>query len=560
MPGAEPGSDSGLTQPLVLPESLRQRIRAVLDDADDEAPQLGNGALSAEPGAPPGQDAPPVAEAPQQAVAPAERPASLPRRVPGANNAPGPPAHIARAAMLPSLVYPPPEEIVAAVPAATLGAIAAAGGTLSGAAAQPEAAAPAKAAQPDAAAPPGPATVPAPEPQLVVAPRAPAEECPGRPDQRDGKTVSPEQETASRDELPSEQKGGEASLGQAQLHGASRLARRPGESTTEAPVPPPTAAPPKFAPPESVPPQPAPASPEAPALPPGRPGRSHRLIGAVMLLLLVAVVFLLHQHGNSGKPIAPTTTPTAAASSPPGPRTEAEVRAATAAWVASQVSRADPISCDQAMCQALRAHGVPAADLMVLRPGGGKPLRSHVIVVTPTVTKMVGTEFLTADAPATIASFGSGSRQESVRVIYPQGAAAYAAALRQDIAQRKANEVTLLENQRVTAPPAARRQLQGGQVDSRLLLILGQLASQQRLSIVAFGDRGPGASPGVPLRSADLAVTGDAAARARQMASFAHQLQDFFASARIRAVRLANGQEAVQVAFAAPSPFGVLNR
>ena len=197
---------------------------------------------------------------------------------------------------------------------------------------------------------------------------------------------------------------------------------------------------------------------------------------------------------------------------------------------------------------------------MVLKPGGGEPLRSHVIVVTPTVTKMVGTEFLTADAPATIASFGSGSRQVSVRVIYPQGAAAYAAALRQDIAQRKANEVTLLENQRVTARPAARRQLQGGQVDSRLLLTLGQLASQQRLSIVTFGDRGPGASPGVPLRSADLAVTGDAAARARQMASFAHQLKDFFASARIRAVRLANGQEVVQVAFAAPSPFEVLNR
>ena len=79
---------------------------------------------------------------------------------------------------------------------------------------------------------------------------------------------------------------------------------------------------------------------------------------------------------------------------------------------------------------------------------------------------MVGTEFLTADAPAAIASFGSGSRQDSVRLIYPQGAAAYAAALRQDIAERKPNEVTLLENPRVTAPPAARQQLQGGQVDS----------------------------------------------------------------------------------------------
>ena len=277
---------------------------------------------------------------------------------------------------------------------------------------------------------------------------------------------------------------------------------------------------------------------------------------ALILALAGSLAFLLRRPGGTAQAIVPTTRPTASAA----PRTAAEVRAATAAWVASQVSRAKPISCDPVMCQALRADGVPAADLLVLRPGGGDPLRSGVIVVTPTVTKMVGTEFLTADAPAAIASFGSGSRQDSVRVIYPQGAAAYAAALRRDIADRKANESALLENPRVTAPPAARRQLQGGQVDSRLLLTLGQLASQWPLSIVAFGDRAPGASPGVPLRSADLAVTGDAAGRARQMSAYAHQLQDFFASARIRAVRLANGQDVVRVEFAAPSPLGVLNR
>ena len=277
---------------------------------------------------------------------------------------------------------------------------------------------------------------------------------------------------------------------------------------------------------------------------------------ALILALAGSLAFLLRRPESTAQSIDPTTRPTASAA----PRTAAEVRAATAAWVASQVSRAKPISCDPVMCQALRADGVPASDLLVLRPGGGDPLRSGVIVVTPTVTKMVGTESLTAGAPAAIASFGSGSRQDSVRVIYPQGAAAYAAALRQDIAERKANEVTLLENPRVTAPPSVRQQLQGGQVDSRLLLTLAQLASQWPLSIVALGDRAPGASPGVPLRSADLAVTADAVGRARQMAAFARQLQDFYASARIRAVRLANGQDVVQVAFPAPSPLGVLNQ
>ena len=278
---------------------------------------------------------------------------------------------------------------------------------------------------------------------------------------------------------------------------------------------------------------------------------------ALVLALAGSLAFLLKRQGGTAQAIAPTVGPSASASAEPG--TAAEVRDAAAAWVAGQVSRAKPISCDPVMCQALRAHGVPAANLLVLKPGGGAPLRSRVIVVTAAVTKMVGTEFLTADAPAAIASFGSGSRQVSVRLIYPQGAAAYAAALRQDIAERKSGEVTLLENPRVTAPPAVRHQLQGGQVDPRLLLTLAQLASQWRLSIVAFGDRAPGASPGVPLRSADLAVTGDAAGQAQQMSAFAHQLKIFFASAQIRAVRLANGQDVVQVEFPAPSPLGLLN-
>jgi hypothetical protein len=279
---------------------------------------------------------------------------------------------------------------------------------------------------------------------------------------------------------------------------------------------------------------------------------------ALVLALAGSLAFLLKRQGATVQAVAPTAGPSVSAN--PAAGTAAEVRAAAAAWVASQVSRAKPISCDPVMCQALRAHGVPAADLLVLKPGGGAPLRSRVIVVTAAVTKMVGTEFLTADAPAAIASFGFGSRQVSVRLIYPQGAAAYAAALRQDIAERKSGEATLLENPRVTAPPAVRRQLQGGQVDPRLLLTLAQLASQWRLSIVAFGDRAPGASPGVPLRSADLAVTGDAAGQAQQMSAFAHQLQGYFASARIRAVRLPNGQDVVQVEFAAPSPLGVLHR
>ena len=148
-PGGEPGWGSGLTQPLALPESVRQRIRAALDYAADEAPPLEHDAVQ-------------EAEAPPEAEAPGGQPASLPRRVPGANNAPEPPTHLTRPAMLPSLVHPRPAETVAAVPAAALAAIAAAAGTPSDVAAGPQAAAPAEvAAWPAPAVPSEPGLVPA---------------------------------------------------------------------------------------------------------------------------------------------------------------------------------------------------------------------------------------------------------------------------------------------------------------------------------------------------------------------------------------------------------------
>jgi hypothetical protein len=506
VPGGKPGLGIGLTQPLALPESLRQRIRAALDYADDEAPTLEHDAVQEveaplEAGVPAGPQTAAPAEAavwPAPAIAVSAEPALVPaQRNPaeqrpdrhdgrdGEGNGAGPPSPSAtpttRVGMWAYLGQTEaPTEPLPAIPAA-----------------RPDGVTEKTREQPDAAAQPGPATVPASEPPAVPAQRAPAEQRPGQPDHLDARTAGPEQ---------------------------------------------------------------APAPPPEPARPPERPGRGRGFKAGVALALVLALAgsltFLLKRPAGTAHAIAPTTGPSTSAAL----GTAAEVRGATAAWVASQVSRAKAISCDPVMCQALRADGVPAADLLVLRPSGGDPLHSSVIVVTPAVAKMVGTKFLTADAPAAIASFGSGSRQDSVRVIYPQGAAAYAAALRQDIADRKANESALLENPRVTAPAAARRQLQDGQVDSRLLFTLGQLASQWPLSIVAFGDRAPGASRGVPLRSADLAVPGDAVGQARQMSAYARQLQDFFASARIRAVRLANGQAVVQVEFAAPSPFGVLNR
>ena len=90
---------------------------------------------------------------------------------------------------------------------------------------------------------------------------------------------------------------------------------------------------------------------------------------------------------------------------------------------------------------------------------------------------MVGSRRLAADAPAAIASFGSGAAQISIRLIFRRGATAYAAALRRDIADRKlAGTSFVLLDSRVARPAAIRQELRSGQVDSRLLLTLGEVA------------------------------------------------------------------------------------
>jgi hypothetical protein len=157
------------------------------------------------------------------------------------------------------------------------------------------------------------------------------------------------------------------------------------------------------------------------------------------------------------------------------------------------------------MCQALEKHGIPARGLHELQPGSPAPLRSDVIVATAAVRAEFGASLTSIYAPGVIASFGSARTRIDIRVIAPHGAAAYRSALRADLAARKKAGAELLVSPRISASATARRQLVAGQVDARLLLTLAELASQQMVSIVAFGDLAPGASPGIPLRYVYLA-------------------------------------------------------
>ena len=110
--------------------------------------------------------------------------------------------------------------------------------------------------------------------------------------------------------------------------------------------------------------------------------------------------------------------------------------------------------------------------------------------------------------------------------------------------------------------PAGRRELAARQVDTRLLSAIGALATRYHIYITGFGVRAAGASPGVPLRSADISLTlprrGRDAATLNSVKRFLLAQQAPFRAADVTTVRLASGQAVLHVEFTAPSPLGLL--
>jgi hypothetical protein len=228
-----------------------------------------------------------------------------------------------------------------------------------------------------------------------------------------------------------------------------------------------------------------------------------------------------------------------------------------AAWVATQVSRSAAVSCDPLMCQLLEAHGIPAGHLDVLGPHGADPLDSAVIVATPAVRRELGGRLGSFYAPEVIASFGSGGGRIEVRVIALGGAPAYIGALRADLANRISSGAQMLQSPRITMSAAARRQVLAGHVDSRLLITIVSITGPSSV------EPGPGAGAGSPLRSAELAPTGNTnpaggAFTVRQMIKFLDQQKPPYAPAWAAMAQLPSGQAVLRLEFAAPTPLGLL--
>ena len=265
---------------------------------------------------------------------------------------------------------------------------------------------------------------------------------------------------------------------------------------------------------------------------------------------------------RSPAPVGPA--PTIRAPTPAPIRAAAAAHMAAAHWIAGQVSTYAIVSCDPQMCGVLAAHGIPAGRLLPLGGSNSAPLGSDLIVSTAAVRSEFGARLASVYAPAVLASFGTGSAKTAVRVVAPDGGLAYRRGLRTDVAARAAAGHLLLHNPGLHSTAVVRRALAAGQVDSRLLTVFAALATMYRVQVVDFAAPAPGASAGMPLRTADIAPASPGTRHdSNVMAAMARYLrnqQPPFQPEHITVVRLASGQRVLRVEYGAPSPFNLLGK
>jgi hypothetical protein len=273
---------------------------------------------------------------------------------------------------------------------------------------------------------------------------------------------------------------------------------------------------------------------------------------------LSVVVAAEATHHLSVPHVASAEAPARPASAVPVPEKVTEAAAArdqAAAWVAGQVSVGAILACDPAMCAALAQHGVPPGNLLVVGPGSGDPLGSNAVLATASVRGIFGGRLASVYAPEVLASFGVGAARIDVRIVAPDGAAVYRTALAADLGARRVAGAQLLRDPRITVTPAARAALAAGQVDARLLMTLAALAASEPIQVTGFGGPDPGASPGLPLRTAQLTAS---TATARTMLAFVRAQRSPYLPARAVLTPAPGGGSVLTVEFAAPAPLGLL--
>jgi hypothetical protein len=301
------------------------------------------------------------------------------------------------------------------------------------------------------------------------------------------------------------------------------------------------------------------------------PGAASPRWRVVTVLVLAAVVLAVAALGvalsrGSGHSTAGSARPGAGgqAAGADALKTAAAARAAAARWLVRQAASDAIVSCDPQMCAAAQQAGLPAGRLQVLGTGTSGPLSSDLLVATAAVRQEFGARLASVYAPDVLASFGTGSDQVAIRVVAPDGAAAYTTSLRADQAARVSAGKQLLRNPRIHASTGALQALASGQVDARLLTVLAGLATQHSVRVLGFAAAPAGASPGLPLRTAYLAPAGPGTRQqpnsVPSLASFLRAQLPPYRPATITQFRMPGGGAALRVEFAAPGPLGLLGK
>jgi hypothetical protein len=277
------------------------------------------------------------------------------------------------------------------------------------------------------------------------------------------------------------------------------------------------------------------------------PARWHWRFAAVALALGgVAVIMLWLAGGLAGTSARTTGLPSAGAgpASPASPAAAAQARAA--AWITAQVSSDVMVACYPRMCAVLQEQGVAAGQLMPLLSAAASPLGASVLVTSQSAGGQSASQY----APALIASFGSGGSRIEVRAVESGGVSAYRAALRADLAARRAAGSQLLRNPRIRFTARGAAQLRASEVDTRLLATLAALASQYSFRVTAFGD----AAPGAPVLFREVTITGIGRGLADALAMVRAQNPPYLPARSAVA-----GPGGLRIEFAAPSPLGLLS-
>jgi hypothetical protein len=238
---------------------------------------------------------------------------------------------------------------------------------------------------------------------------------------------------------------------------------------------------------------------------------------------------------------------------------ENAARAQAVNWIIQQASRADIVSCDSLVCQALVKEGFPPANVLTLGSGSNDPLGSTLVVATAAIEAQYGGRLASVYAPIVLASFGKGAAKINIRWLYPGGADKYQPVAQADLGYRKTADAQLLTNSQITVSPTAKAQLLTGDIDPRLPQLLAIMAGFHPLDIVAFVDQSPGGGPASLMRAVDLAtVDGKAnmtpAAYLAWMKGFIEAQRAQYLPVWTQQVTPPAGQSVLQIAYGAPSP------